>query len=31
MVRLATRTSSHRSKSSHQTEYATVMLEPVLN
>src|SRR3981189_3271159 len=26
MVRLATRTSSHCSKSSHQTEYATVML-----
>ena len=30
MVRLATRTSSHCSKSSHQTEYATVMLGTAL-
>src|SRR5271155_1128997 len=29
MVHLATRTSSHRSKSSYQAKYATVMLEPV--
>ncbi len=29
LVRLATRTSSQRSKSSYQTEYATVMLESV--